>query len=156
MHSGAGTPTSYPFNTSATAHTNPLTLSLPPESQQFIGSALDPNDPQTSILMAGSDNLPQPFAFNPSYSKSAMMNAGDASQSLSSGLNLKIEPGTEQLDFFAHPTNSDEFLKQESFLTPGVSEYSAFFDYPSNDAGSSTQDAFVNDQGDGSNFVNWE
>ena len=39
----------------------PLTVSLPAESQQLLGSALDPNDPMTSMLMAGSDSMAQPF-----------------------------------------------------------------------------------------------
>lgn len=41
----------------------PLTTSLPPESQQLLGGALDPNDPLTSMFMAGSEfMLP---SFNP-------------------------------------------------------------------------------------------
>jgi len=51
---------------------NPLTMSLPPETQQFVGSALEPNDPNTAILMAGSENIPQPFRgtyhYNPNVS----------------------------------------------------------------------------------------
>jgi len=42
----------------------PLTTSLPAESQQLLGSALDPNDPLTSMFMAGSENYAQPF-YNP-------------------------------------------------------------------------------------------
>lgn len=34
----------------------PFTTSLPPEAQQLLGPALDPNDPLTSVLMAGSEN----------------------------------------------------------------------------------------------------
>jgi hypothetical protein len=33
----------------------PFTTSLPPESQQMLGPALDPRDPMTSMLMAGSE-----------------------------------------------------------------------------------------------------
>lgn len=39
----------------------PLTMSLPRESQMLLGSTLDPNDPLTSMLMAGSENLAQPY-----------------------------------------------------------------------------------------------
>lgn len=34
----------------------PFTTSLPPESQQMLGPALDPHDPMTSMLMAGSES----------------------------------------------------------------------------------------------------
>jgi hypothetical protein len=83
--SGHGSPSSqsettappfHPYLNNSTASQvlsmNPLSMSLPPESQQFVGSALDPNDPSTSIFMAGSDNLPQPFrgtyTYNPNVS----------------------------------------------------------------------------------------
>ena len=42
-------------------------MSLPPESQMLLGSTLDPNDPLTSMLMAGSDNFAQPY-FNSNFS----------------------------------------------------------------------------------------
>lgn len=56
----------------------PFTASLPTESQMFLGSMLDPNDPLTSMLMAGSENMMQPHydpnsslpkqhSFHPSY-----------------------------------------------------------------------------------------
>ncbi|KAI9892648.1 MAG: hypothetical protein M1814_001341 [Vezdaea aestivalis] len=37
----------------------PLSTALPPESQMMLGPALDRNDPLTSMLMAGSENLSQ-------------------------------------------------------------------------------------------------
>ncbi len=40
-----------------------FTTSLPPESQQMLGPALDPRDPTTSMLMAGSE----PFTSSPYY-----------------------------------------------------------------------------------------
>ena len=43
---------------------NPFTTSLPTEAQMLLGPALDPNDPFTSMLMAGSENLPQPYNYN--------------------------------------------------------------------------------------------
>ena len=45
-------------------NTSPFTTSLPMESQMLLGSALDPNDPFTSMLMAGSEHVPQPYNFN--------------------------------------------------------------------------------------------
>jgi hypothetical protein len=41
----------------------PFTTSLPPEAQQLLGPGLDPNDPFTSVLMAGSEN----YTSNPYY-----------------------------------------------------------------------------------------
>ena len=43
---------------------SPFSTSLPTEAQMLLGSALDPNDPFTSMLMAGSENLPQPYNYN--------------------------------------------------------------------------------------------
>jgi hypothetical protein len=40
-----------------------FTTSLPPEAQQLLGPGLDPNDPFTSVLMAGSEN----YTSNPYY-----------------------------------------------------------------------------------------
>ncbi|KAI9797871.1 MAG: hypothetical protein M1833_005071 [Piccolia ochrophora] len=44
--------------------TSPFSMSLPPESQMLLGGTLDPHDPLTSMLMAGSNMLPQ-ANFNP-------------------------------------------------------------------------------------------
>ena len=46
------------------SNTSPFSTSLPPETQMLLGSALDPNDPMTSMFMAGSENLPQPYNYN--------------------------------------------------------------------------------------------
>ena len=43
----------------------PFTTALPAESQMLLGPALDPNDPLTSMMMAGSDGLSQPNFFSP-------------------------------------------------------------------------------------------
>lgn len=40
---------------------SPFTTSLPTESQLLLGSVLDPNDPFTSMMMAGSENMMQPY-----------------------------------------------------------------------------------------------
>lgn len=49
----------------------PLTTALPAESQLMLGSVLDPNDPMTSMFMAGSEHLIQPFhnPMSPTQSK---------------------------------------------------------------------------------------
>ncbi|KAH7401366.1 hypothetical protein BKA66DRAFT_405478 [Pyrenochaeta sp. MPI-SDFR-AT-0127] len=154
--------TTYPMSSQA-MNTNPLTLSLPPESQQFLGSALDPNDPRTAMFMSGSDNLPQPFAstytYNPNFLKPARAaNAGNSTeapsgsaQTLSSGLSLKLEGGRDTASSI-----SESFFPTDAFLTPGNGDYSAFFDFQSGDLAPSGEDQSVNEQLDGSNFVNWD
>ena len=42
----------------------PLSTALPTETQMLLGSALDPNDPLTSMFMAGSEGLPMPNYYN--------------------------------------------------------------------------------------------
>lgn len=156
----ADTPYSFPYSpagmpfTSQALNANPLTLSLPPESQQFVGSALDPNDPRTAIFMAGSENLPQPFA--PTYTYNPNL-AGKLAQS-STAENVTLAPAsgvkTENIDTpsTSIPASiSDGFFNNEAFLTPGNGDYNAFFDFQSSDF---TQTA--DDQGDGSSFVNWD
>ena len=50
----------------------PFTPSLPPESQQMLGPALDPRNPMTSMLMAGSEN----YISNPYYPWGHIQNSG--------------------------------------------------------------------------------
>lgn len=164
------TPTSYTYSPMSTypmssqvLNTNPLTLSLPPESQQLIGSALDPNDPRTAIFMSGSDNLPQPFAptytYNPNLSKTVrVLNAGNGTETLSgsahtlsSGLSMKMDGGSD-----ATSSISEGFFPTDAFLTPGNGDYNAFFDFQSGDLTSSGEEQGTNEPLDGSNFVNWD
>ena len=43
---------------------SPFSTSLPAEAQMLLGSALDPHDPMTAMMMAGSENLPQSWNYN--------------------------------------------------------------------------------------------
>lgn len=43
---------------------SPFSTALPTESQMLLGSALDPNDPLTSMMMAGSENMAHPNFYN--------------------------------------------------------------------------------------------
>lgn len=52
-----------PWSMAGYSNVSPFTTSLPVESQMLLGSALDPNDPLTSILMAGSEDMPQPYNY---------------------------------------------------------------------------------------------
>lgn len=155
LHEDSTAPTSYPFSStgypfgSQVLSMNPLAMSLPPESQQFIGSSLDPNDPRTALFMAGSDNLPQPFAptytYNPNFSGKHGRTTTD--ETLAPGAGIK----TENVDAPSSTMPSEGFFNNEAFLTPGNGDYNAFFDFQGSE--------FVqtgDEQGDGSNFVNWD
>ncbi|MCJ1285728.1 hypothetical protein MMC26_005069 [Xylographa opegraphella] len=52
------------FNSGSYQDFSPFTMSLPPESQMLLGSTLDPNDPLTTMFMAGSESFPQPYFNN--------------------------------------------------------------------------------------------
>jgi hypothetical protein len=56
--------------------TGPFTTCLPPEAQQLLGPGLDPNDPFTSVLMAGSEN----YISNPYYPWGNMQGSGKLGQ----------------------------------------------------------------------------
>lgn len=136
----------YPFS-SQVLSANPLSMSMPPESQQFIGSTLDPNDPRTALFMAGSDNLPQPFAptytYNPNLS--GKLSRSTADETLAPGAGIK----TENVDAPSSTLPPSEGFFNDPLFTPGNGDYNAFFDFQGSE--------FVNsgdDQGDG--FVNWD
>jgi hypothetical protein len=158
-------PTNYPYSSQA-LNTNPLTLSMPPESQQFLGSVLDQNDPRTAVFMAGSDNLPQPFAPTYTYNPNKLTrtpnastmseNATGSAQTLSSGLNLKTEPVSGTTSPSVPSAVSDGFYSNDSFMAPGNGDYSAFFDFQSGDFIQSFDDPSANDQDNGNSLVNWD
>jgi hypothetical protein len=70
-------------------------MSLPPESQQFVGSALDPADPRTSIFMAGSERISQPFTGTYSYNPNISSRAKGAGHEnpASSGISSNLVTG---------------------------------------------------------------
>jgi len=156
LHNGSNSPGPFPFSaagypfSSQVLNGNPLTMSLPPESQQFVGSAMDRSDPRTAMFMAGSDNLPQPFTptytYNPNFSGKASRPAS-AEGTTTPGITVKAEnavtpSGTEP---------SAGFFNNEAFLTPGNDNYSAFFDFGDADYAQPAEH-----QGDGSNLINWD
>jgi len=146
-------PTGYSFD-SQVLNSNILSMSLPPESQQFVGSALDPNDPRTAVFMAGSDNLPQPFAptynYNPNATGKPALTGGIEAATQASVASVKTEP--TDVPPSTMPTSlSDSFFSSDAFLTPGNADYNAFFDFQGAELAQAGED-----QGDGSNFVNWD
>jgi hypothetical protein len=152
LHQDTDTPASYPFNmagypfSSQVLSANPLALSMPPESQQFIGSALDPNDPRTALFMAGSDNLPQyapTYTYNPNFS--GKLGRTTLDDTLAPGAGIK----TENVDAPSSTIPSEGFFNTESLFTPGNEQYNAFFDFQGSDFAHTGEE-----QGD--NFVNWD
>lgn len=154
LHNGEDSPAPFPFSAAgypfSSQALNPLSMSMPAESQQFLGSSLDPNDPRTALFMAGSETLPQHFP--PSYPYNPYM-SGKASRPTSAsgattpGVAIKAEnagtpPGT---------VPSEGFFTNEAFLTPGNDNYNAFFDF-----GNAEYTQPLDDQGDGSNLINWD
>ena len=140
---------------------NPLSLSLPPESQQFVGSILDANDPRTAMFMAGSENLAQPFAptytYNPNYSPKSNR-AANGGSGMTLTLPLKANKSESTAPTSTVPSSISEGLySNDAFLTPGNEGYGAFFDFQSADFAQSGDEQGTNDQlVDGSSFVNWD
>jgi len=66
------TPTHYSYPNTRQTNVDPFDMPMPAESQQFLGSALDPNDPRSSLFMAGredtSQQLSSHYSYNPNYS----------------------------------------------------------------------------------------
>jgi hypothetical protein len=175
------TPTSYqfpalPFNTSQVLQMNPLSFSLPPESQQFVGSVLDPNDPRTASLMAGSENLPQPFmgtyTYNPNISpKAANRAAGDQPtmnpRFSASGMTQTLAPEDSMIKMersadgaVSHtPPSSmmDNTYTPNQLFSPTGFDYTNYFDqYQSAEANRTASDSMFNEPYEENSFVNWD
>lgn len=87
--------------------TGPFTTTLPPETQQMIGPALDPNDPFSSVLMSGSDS----FASNPYYPWGNMLPQNMKAEQSS------VHPSFDGMSATLAPSALD--MSGESFSAPG-------------------------------------
>ncbi|PVH90994.1 hypothetical protein DM02DRAFT_546703 [Periconia macrospinosa] len=163
---------SFPFDSnSQVIGMNPLSLSLPPESQQFVGSALDPQDPRTAILMAGSDHLPQPFGgtytYNPNVSpKSARvlkatdqvptpMQSSGMSQTLAPENDVTLNTSVNNSDSNTLPSAEMEnlFDPSSSLISPMFTQQAqSTFDFSYFD----NQLGMGGDVYEDSTFINWE
>lgn len=93
-------------------YNNPFSTSLPAESQQLLGSALDPNDPLTSMLMqGGGPSMPQPYHYNPNGGKPK-----NASQPFD-GMNQTLAPGMLDTPFLG---DTSFYNTPPSAITDGV------------------------------------
>ena len=140
---------------------SPFSTALPTESQMLLGSALDPNDPLTSMMMAGSDGLPQPSYFNTtpaSLSKPRNFHPsydGMSATLAPSALDMSPASGT----FGAQPPMTSASLGKPGFQLafdngfPDYSKGQGMFGGPTSSNGSGTAtpgldgtwDAFIND-----------
>ena len=100
-----------------TEFTSPFTTSLPTEAQMFLGPALDPNDPFTSMLMAGSENMAQPPYYN--YNTCASTMKPHHFHPSYDGMSSTLAPSA--LDMSPHFSYSGlpSSTSSESLATPG-------------------------------------
>ena len=106
---------------------SPFSTSLPAESQLFLGSALDPNDPHTPMLMAGSEIMPQPFySYNPNPSSKSRL-----SHSANFGMNLTLAPSVSiQVDTTSDSVTSSNPSSATTVTSDGlITPYTPSFGY---------------------------
>ncbi|KAI9680789.1 MAG: hypothetical protein M1817_004229 [Caeruleum heppii] len=72
----------------------PFSMSLPPESQMMLGPVLNSHDPLTAALMAGSENMPQPF---PSFNNDASVPKGAGFYPAYGGMSSTLAPSALDL-----------------------------------------------------------
>ena len=151
---------SQPWTMSGYSNIAPFTTSLPMESQMLLGSALDPNDPFTSMLMAGSESMPQQYDFHPASSqKPRSFNQtfeGMSATLAPSALDMSPRHQTYHqptATFSAHPVPTPSFLSAYDGALPDFSKGQAFMGgASSNGSGTATPggidggwDSFIND-----------
>ena len=140
---------------------SPFSTALPTESQMLLGSALDPNDPLTSMMMAGSDGMPQPNYLNPAPpSLSKQRNFHPSYDGMSATLApsaLDMSPASGM--FGAQPPTTSASLGKPGFQLafdngfPDYSKGQGMFGGPTSSNGSGTAtpgldgtwEAFIND-----------
>ena len=152
-----------------------FTTTLPPESQQLLAPALDPNDPFTASLMAGSEH----FMSNPQYPWSTLESSKSNSTSSPlptfNGMSSTLAPSALEMntssytitsgssfDATAAPSNGLDFtLSQDSSQLKGVSSLGGHYmarDGSTLGSGQVTPaegfwESFVNDSGWGEETV---
>ena len=110
----------HPFGNIGYGNMSPFTTSLPMESQMLLGSALDPNDPMTSMFMAGSENMPQPLSYNSTLSN--LQKSRNFSQSYD-GMSATLAPSA--LDMSPRHQN---YNPPSTTMSSSLSASPAFYD----------------------------
>ncbi|CAI6338496.1 unnamed protein product [Periconia digitata] len=173
------TPTDYqfpqlPFDPSSQVfNMSPFALSLPPESQQMVGPALDPQDPRTRLLMEGSENLAQPnmgtYTYNPNVSpKSARSGKGanqtptttqssGMSQTLAPDTGIKMNTSMENSGAITPTLGSmNDMFINPSLFAPNGPGYSGYFDPYQMPDTKLFNDPSFSETFEDSTFLNWD
>ena len=104
------TPTTSGFNYS------PFSTSLPTESQMLLGSALDPSDPFSNMLMSGSDRSQQPFySYNPNPSSKSRSTQSHPSYD---GMSQTLAPGALDTNLDTHNFSNPPSATTDGVITP--------------------------------------
>jgi hypothetical protein len=111
---------------------SPFSTSLPPESQSLLGSALDPNDPFSLMLMSGSDRSQQPFySYNPNpSSKSRSMHPHPSYD----GMNQTLAPGALVTNLDNQTFSNPPSAATEGVISPTATGFGFNFDGSFGDA----------------------
>ena len=150
----------HPFqNMNGYPNDSPFSTALPAETQMLLGGALDPNDPMTAMLMAGSENFPQwnynqpsstkPRSFHPSFdgmSATLAPSALDMSpghQQYSTAPSGGAAPSLGRFDDSMNDLSKSQMYSGNSCTASGTAT-------PGADAG---WDAFINDSSWGENVT---
>lgn len=109
---------------------SPFSTSLPAESQLFLGLALDPNDPHTPMLMAGSEIMPQPFySYNPNpSSKSRLSHSANfgMNQTLAPSASLQVDTASDNMTSSNPPSATT--VTSDGLITPYTPSFGHSFD----------------------------
>lgn len=98
----------------------PLSVTLPPDSQLLLGSALDPKDPMTSMLMGGNDNFMQPYWGPTSASGTKSRNFHPSYD----GMSATLAPSA--LDMSSHHFNYNQIQPTSTMSSGGNSSFMSF------------------------------
>ena len=145
---------------------SPFSMTLPVESQMLLSGALDPNDPLAAAMMAGSENMPNPYNYGShTYSKPrSFSHTFDGMSTTLAPSALDMQP---RLDDYSQPPStasimpasapatmlgfdSNDFSKASMFPSTHSSQGSGTVTPAGLDAG---WDAFINDNSWGENVT---
>jgi len=111
---------------------SPFSTALPMESQQILGGSLDPMNPMSQYLMAGSDYMSRQYPSQPFYSyKPNAASMTRPPQMSSAGMNATLAPNHFDMD---SPENTFGSSNAPSVSTDGVSTpFTSSYPFNSND-----------------------
>lgn len=97
---------------------SPFSTSLPAEAQMLLGGALDPNDPLTAMMMAGSEHFPQPW----NYQSSSSMKPRNGFHQSFDGMSATLAPSALDMSHGDQPfSNAPSSMSMGSTAGSGLS-----------------------------------